>query len=122
MPEQTIDAPKAQRFMCPGCAAAMQFDPDSGKIKCPFCGQMLDPPPGSEIVSHDYLEALKGIANHAPISEQAMEVQCAHRGPAQSRRSHDRPGRRSARAHLEAQSAGPGAAVAAVPLVRAQRS
>src|SRR5258708_28377567 len=77
MPEQTIDAQKAQRFMCPGCAAAMQFDPDSGKIKCPYCGQLQDPPPGSEIVSHDYLEALKGIANHAPISQQAMEVQCA---------------------------------------------
>lgn len=77
MPEQTMDAQKAQRFMCPGCAAAMQFDPDSGKIKCPYCGQLQDPPPGSEIVSHDYLEALKGLATHAPISQQAMEVQCA---------------------------------------------
>lgn len=55
----------------------MQFDPDSGKIKCPYCGQMQDPPPGSEIVSHDYFEALKGTANHVIISQQALEVQCS---------------------------------------------
>jgi ribosomal protein S27E len=77
MPEQITDSQKVQRFACPGCAGAMQFDPDSGKIKCPYCGQLLDPPPGSEIVSHDYLAALKGVNNHAPISQQAMEVQCA---------------------------------------------
>ena len=30
---------KAQRFPCPGCAAEMVFDPATGGMKCPFCGQ-----------------------------------------------------------------------------------
>src|SRR5260221_3383236 len=77
MPEQTTGSPNAQRFVCPGCAAPMQFDPDSGKIKCPYCRQMQEPPPGSEIISHDYLEPLQGTEKHVLISQQAMEVQCS---------------------------------------------
>ena len=30
---------KAAQFPCPGCAADMQFDPATGGMKCPFCGQ-----------------------------------------------------------------------------------
>jgi hypothetical protein len=54
---------KADRFPCPGCSADMEFDPQSGGMKCPFCGQTqaLAPPAG-------------GIASHASIPSGLLPV------------------------------------------------
>ena len=54
----------------------MQFDPDSGKLKCPFCGHVEDPPEKAAAVSHAYLEALNSTSAHVQIAENAQEVHC----------------------------------------------
>jgi len=76
---------KADRFPCPGCSADMEFDPQTGGMKCPFCGQTqaLAQPAGG-ITSH----ALDEFLNHAgapalrPLSEQALQVTCSACGSA----------------------------------------
>jgi ribosomal protein S27E len=71
---------KAAQFPCPGCAADMQFDPATGGMKCPFCGQTLAlaGASGRESVSpHGFDEFVAaGAAKLAPLTGQALEVSC----------------------------------------------
>jgi len=68
----------------------MQFDPATGGMKCPFCGQtqaLATPPPSGRpagIVSHalDEFIAQESRPDLRPISAQALEVSCAACGSA----------------------------------------
>ena len=53
----------------------MQYDPESGKIKCPYCGHMEDPPAGGKVPSHPFGSA-QAAAGHAALQAQALEVHC----------------------------------------------
>lgn len=73
------DSPKVERFRCPGCSADMEFDPESGGMKCRFCGhtEVLAAAAAGEVRAHALEEALaKTGVLHAPLSEQALEVHC----------------------------------------------
>src|SRR5579864_5403975 len=71
---------KAAQFPCPGCSAEMVYDPESGGMKCPFCGQTqalpanaaipIAPHPYDEFLSKNDTSALK------PLTAQALEVNC----------------------------------------------
>jgi ribosomal protein S27E len=71
---------KAERFPCPGCAADMQFDPATGGMKCPFCGQtqaLAAPAPGTGVKPHPFAEFLAtGNSKLQPLTGQALEVSC----------------------------------------------
>lgn len=73
---QTSESKRAERFLCSGCAAAMQFDPDSGKLKCPYCGHVEDPPKEAGVAPHPYLEALSSAPARVQIAENAQEIHC----------------------------------------------
>ena len=72
---------KAERFLCPDCSADMEFDPESGGMKCRSCGHTAAlSSPGTTIAeAHPLDEALAQIGGAAskPLSAQAMEVSCA---------------------------------------------
>ena len=76
MPEET----KPQRFRCPGCAADMEFDPESGLMKCRFCGQTAAVPAVTTGVapphSLDEFLAKTDDTHLRPLTDQALEVSC----------------------------------------------
>jgi ribosomal protein S27E len=71
---------RAAQFPCPGCAADMQFDPATGGMKCPFCGQtqaMAAPAEGDRVPSHGYDEFVAaGASKLQPLTGQALQVNC----------------------------------------------
>ncbi len=80
------DSPKVERFRCPGCSADMEFDPESGGMKCRFCGHTEALPVAStgEVKAHALQDALTETeGSHAkPLSDQALEVRCDSCGSA----------------------------------------
>lgn len=71
-----------QRFPCPSCSAAMEFDPASGGLKCPYCGTTLaiSHPVSEEVRELPLDDFLHGKAQLAPVTQQALEVSCASCG------------------------------------------
>ena len=69
------DPTKVERFRCPGCSADMEFDPQSGSMKCRFCGhtEALPPKENAGVKAHPLGDAL---AHTRPLSPQALEVSC----------------------------------------------
>jgi ribosomal protein S27E len=71
---------KAAQFPCPGCAADMQFDPATGGMKCPFCGQtqaLPAPAEGEKVPSHDFDKFVAdGASKLQPLTAQALQVSC----------------------------------------------
>lgn len=69
------------RFLCPGCSADMEFDPASGLMKCPYCGQTraIDTAKPDVETRHpldDYVGA--GAAQRlGHMSDKAVEVSCS---------------------------------------------
>lgn len=80
------DSPKVERFRCPGCSADMEFDPESGGMKCRFCGhtEALQQAQTVEVKAHALEDALKqtDVSHAKPLSEQALEVHCDSCGSA----------------------------------------
>src|SRR5580658_1187133 len=68
------DSPKFAHFRCPGCAGEMDFDPQTGMMKCQSCGTTVAVPESTAaIVAHALDDALKHVT---PLSEGAVEVTC----------------------------------------------
>src|SRR5262245_39003929 len=72
-----------ERFKCPGCSAAMEFDPATGALKCPYCGatvKVSHPIPAAvqELPLEEFLNGAR--AQLRPVSQQALEVACASCG------------------------------------------
>jgi ribosomal protein S27E len=68
------------RFRCPGCSADMDFDPESGQMKCKFCGHTEAVPtePGAIAAPHSLVEFLAKVddAHLRPIADEALQVSC----------------------------------------------
>ena len=68
------ETPKFAHFRCPGCGGEMDFDPQSGMMKCQSCGSTTAiPAPTTLVVSHPLEDALQHVA---PLSAEALEVNC----------------------------------------------
>jgi ribosomal protein S27E len=68
------ETPEFAHFRCPGCGGEMDFDPQSGMMKCQSCGRMeAVATPTAVVVSHPLEDAL---ANAKPLSEVALQVNC----------------------------------------------
>src|SRR3982751_1264906 len=75
MPEEKI-----ARFLCPGCSADMEFDPDSGGLKCRFCGHCQAVPAAAGKLSRHALDeflAKTGTDHLRPMTPQALEASCS---------------------------------------------
>src|SRR5579862_3655004 len=75
----------AVQFPCPGCSADMLFDPATGGMKCPFCGQTQALPASAgavEVIPHSFDEYMSaaGASKLQPLTAQALEVTCASCG------------------------------------------
>ncbi|MGA3025980.1 MAG: hypothetical protein ABSF98_14515 [Bryobacteraceae bacterium] len=67
------------QFRCPGCSADMEFDPQSGGLKCRFCGHTEAVVPAATGVSVHTLEeglAEAGSMAQKPHGDGALEVTC----------------------------------------------
>jgi ribosomal protein S27E len=71
-------ADKIHRYSCPGCGAALVFEPRAGALACPQCGRREEIPVSAEQVkAHSYEEYLRVRPERlARLGEQALEVQC----------------------------------------------
>jgi ribosomal protein S27E len=68
------ETPKFAHFRCPGCAGEMDFDPQSGMMKCQSCGTLnAVETPATAVMSHPLEDAL---AHVTPLSADALEVNC----------------------------------------------
>jgi ribosomal protein S27E len=71
---------KAAQFPCPGCAGEMQFDPASGNMKCPFCGQTQAlPAEKSAAVPPHSLDEFLAMSDGSKLTQltgQALQVTC----------------------------------------------
>jgi ribosomal protein S27E len=68
------ETPKFAHFRCPGCGGEMDFDPQSGMMKCQSCGQTQAVPTSTTIVVAHPLE--DALAHVTPLSAEALEVNC----------------------------------------------
>jgi len=76
---------KIEHFPCPGCSADMHFDPETGGMKCAFCGHTEALGPSTvEIHAHPIEEAMAQIDSKlmTPLSAQTFEVSCESCGSA----------------------------------------
>jgi Zn finger protein HypA/HybF involved in hydrogenase expression len=79
MADPTPASPKVERFRCSACSGDMEFDPESGRMKCSSCGhaEAIASPEAAMADPHSFAEAIApGGAQHAPISEQAIQASC----------------------------------------------
>lgn len=68
------DSPQFIRFRCPGCSGEMDYDPQSGMMKCQNCGTTQPAPDAPAVMTaHSLSDALRHMA---PLSEAALEVTC----------------------------------------------
>jgi len=49
------------QFTCPSCGSGMEFNPESGQLKCTHCGSLQALIAGSEVVAHEFTGT---VANH----------------------------------------------------------
>ena len=74
------ESPAVQRVRCPGCSADMEFDPQTGALKCSYCGssQKVSHPVNStveELPFTQYANSPEASRLHK-MSETAVEVTC----------------------------------------------
>lgn len=68
------ETPKFLQFRCPACGGEMDFDPQSGMMKCQSCGTTTAIEAStSTVVAHPLDDALKHMM---PLSAEALEVTC----------------------------------------------
>lgn len=72
--------PTVARFKCPGCSAAMEFDPATGGLKCGYCGnaQKISHPVNTQVEELPLAEYVGSAAgSHLKrLAQQALEVTC----------------------------------------------
>jgi len=69
------EAAVKEQFACPNCGAGMQFNPESGQLKCAHCGQTQAMIAGSTVTAHDFNGAVAGHQLQ-PITANALQVTC----------------------------------------------
>ncbi len=68
------DPQKFSHFRCPGCAGELDFDPQTGMMKCQSCGNTVPVPESTAAVEAHALE--EALAHLTPLSAEALEVSC----------------------------------------------
>lgn len=79
MADPTPASLKVERFRCPECSGDMEFDPESGRMKCRSCGhaEAISAPQAAMADRHPFAEAIsQGSSRQAPISEKAIQASC----------------------------------------------
>ena len=80
MPDPSPTSTKVERFPCPACSGAMEFDEESGGLKCRFCGHTEAISSAGAVVAdwHPFADAIApGNGKHAgTLSEQAIQATC----------------------------------------------
>lgn len=66
--------PSFAHFRCPGCGGEMDFDPQSGMMKCQSCGTTQAVPESTVVVVAHPLE--DALAHVTPLSAEALEANC----------------------------------------------
>jgi DNA-directed RNA polymerase subunit RPC12/RpoP len=70
-----------ERFRCPGCSADMEYDPQTGGLKCDYCGstQKVSHPVNVEVteLSFDEYTGDPGSTRLGRMSAKALEVTCS---------------------------------------------
>ena len=63
-----------EQKVCPGCGGPLEFDPKSGKLFCPHCGETGEAIPAGEatVQSEDFLSTLRQLEADAEQTEQLM--------------------------------------------------
>src|SRR5262245_8274697 len=73
-------ATKVGRFRCPGCSGDMEYDPETGGMKCRFCGhtEAISAPQAALGNGHSLEEELAQTGGRPakPLSAQALQVSC----------------------------------------------
>jgi ribosomal protein S27E len=74
----SIAKPLIKQFPCPGCGSTLEFDPQAGQLKCPYCGREEVIPQSAEQVEERSYEAYlnSGHTQLAALSSTAMEADC----------------------------------------------
>src|SRR5271156_1859328 len=68
------ETPKFAHFRCPGCAGEMDFDPQTGMMKCQSCGRTDAVPTSNAVMVAHALE--DALAHVTPLSAEALEANC----------------------------------------------
>src|SRR6185437_6220135 len=79
MADSTPASVKVERFRCSACAGDMQFDAESGRMKCSSCGhtEAASSPQDVMAARHSFEEAMaQGGGGQVSISQQAIQVSC----------------------------------------------
>jgi len=79
MPDPARAATKVERFRCPACSGDMEFDPESGRMKCRSCGhaEAISSPGAAMADRHPFAEAISQLgAQQGSMSEQAIQASC----------------------------------------------
>ena len=74
-----IDKSNINRYLCDACGANMVFDPQIGKLHCPYCGFAKEIAAGArEISEYDFYEYLRPENQRLqPLATGAMQVSCS---------------------------------------------
>lgn len=72
MPEAAVK----EQFACSGCGAGMQFNPETGQLKCPHCGNTQALIAGAAVRAHEFTAAVAGHPLQ-PLSDKALQVTCS---------------------------------------------
>jgi len=74
----TTAKPLIRQFPCPGCGSTLEFDPQAGQLKCPYCGREEVIPQSAEQVEERSYEAYlnSGHTQLAALSSTALEADC----------------------------------------------
>src|SRR5262249_47408631 len=75
MPDPTPASTKVERFRCPACSGDMEFDPESGRMKCRSCGHE-DSISAAQAVMPDRHPFSENGGPQVPVSGQAIQVSC----------------------------------------------
>jgi uncharacterized Zn finger protein (UPF0148 family) len=78
------DAPKVRQYACPGCAAAVVFEPKDGALVCPYCGRKEEIPSSQDqVVERSYEDYLRARPESlARFTDHAQEASCQRCGSA----------------------------------------
>ncbi len=67
-----------RKFPCPGCGADLDFNPQLGQLKCPYCDrEEVIPQTAADIQAHDYEEYFSGKRTRlSQLAAAAVELDC----------------------------------------------
>ncbi len=73
----TIAKNNINRFLCEQCGGNMVFNPENGKLTCPFCDFAKEIPRAGEISERDYASFLRPENERLqPLARNAMQTSC----------------------------------------------